>query len=329
MHFGCPSNSATNPNRPNRPIGQPDRRGPSTIRPTHRPIAPPRRAPHPAHPTLALGLRTLGAPGPPPGPSFPVFVFSRPPACSESPGPALTESTKTLRPERRTVRDARPTGGGGAVVPSSRARWPCGHRPSTSPTLGMLVGYLLAHLRVYNDETLTDGERIHTFFLSPPTHRTRGWFLSTHSRVACSSVGRNNVIAPPPPAVRAGGAGGLVLPGETAAHASETLAYSGICVRNGITRLGRRLRRRALLWPSVCVFLSSSSARCCPAVPEPLLEPSTWPGAVIIGVRALALAPYLEPRGVYFILVLSSRARRPRTSRKVRASHPAPALACA
>ena len=40
------------------------------------------------------------------------------------------------------------------------------------------------------------------------------------------------LIAPPPPAVRAGGAGGLVLPGETAAHASETLAYSGICVRH-------------------------------------------------------------------------------------------------
>ena len=36
--------------------------------------------------------------------------------------------------------------------------------------------------------------RIHTFSLSPPTHRTRGWFLSTHSRVACSSVGRNNVM---------------------------------------------------------------------------------------------------------------------------------------
>ena len=35
-------------------------------------------------------------------------------------------------------------------------------------------------------------------------------------------------------------------------------------------------------------------------------EPSMWPGAVIIGVRALALAPYLEPRGVYFILVLST-----------------------
>ena len=36
--------------------------------------------------------------------------------------------------------------------------------------------------------------RIHTFSLSPPIHRTRGWFLSTHSRVACSSVGRNNVM---------------------------------------------------------------------------------------------------------------------------------------
>ena len=35
---------------------------------------------------------------------------------------------------------------------------------------------------------------IHTFSLSPPTHRTRGWFPSTHSRVACSSVGRNNVM---------------------------------------------------------------------------------------------------------------------------------------
>ena len=105
MHFGCPSNSATNPNRPNRPIGQPDRRGPSTIRPTHRPIAPPRRAPHP-HPTLALGLRILGAQGPPPGPCFPVFVFSRPPACSESPGPALTERSKTLRPRPRPRRAA-------------------------------------------------------------------------------------------------------------------------------------------------------------------------------------------------------------------------------
>ena len=59
---------------------------------------------------------------------------------------------------------------------------------------------------------------------------------------------RIRLSSPPPPAVRAGGAGGLVLPEETAAHASETLAYSGICVRHVITRLGRRLRRRALLW---------------------------------------------------------------------------------
>ena len=97
-----------------------------------------------------------------------------------------------------------------------------------------------------------------------------------------------------------------------------------------ITRLGKAPSKASSpLAHQFCVFLSSSSARCCPAVPEPLLEPSTWPGAVIIGVRALALAPYLEPRGVYFILVLSRRARRPRTTREVRASHPAPALACA
>ena len=142
--------------------------------------------------------------------------------------------------------------------------------------------------------------------------------------------GVRTVLAPPPPAVRAGGAGGLVLPEETAAHASETLAYSGICVRH-VNNSIRKAPSKASspLAHQFCVFLSSSSARCCPAVPEPLLEPSTWPGAVIIGVRALALAPYLEPRGVYFILVLSSRARRPRTTREVRASHPAPALACA
>ena len=42
-------------------------------------------------------------------------------------------------------------------------------------------------------------------------------------------------IAPPPPAVRAGGAGGLVLPEETAAHASETLACSGLCVRHVVS----------------------------------------------------------------------------------------------
>ena len=109
--------------------------------------------------------------------------------------------------------------------------------------------------------------------------------------------------------MRAGGAGGLVLPEETAAHASETLAYSGICVRHGITRLGKAPSKASSpLAHQFCVFLSSSSARCCPAVPEPLLEPSTWPGAVISGVRALALAPHLEPRGVYFILVLSSSA---------------------
>ena len=66
--------------------------------PVDHPADPPtHRAPHP-HPTLALGLRTLGAPGPPPGPCFPVFVFSRPPASSDPPGLALTERSKTLRP---------------------------------------------------------------------------------------------------------------------------------------------------------------------------------------------------------------------------------------
>ena len=111
---------------------------------------------------------------------------------------------------------------------------------------------------------------------------------------------------------------------------NPSLQRGGICVRNANNSIRKAPSKASSpLAHQFCVFLSSSSARCCPAVPEPLLEPSTWPGAVIIGVRALALAPYLEPRGVYFILVLSSRARRPRTTREVRASHPAPALACA
>ena len=69
------------------------------------------------------------------------------------------------------------------------------------------------------------------------------------------------LLAPPPPAAGRG-SGGLVLPGETAAHASETLAYSGICVRHGITRLGNPyLRTRALCG-------SITSACFCPAVPR-------------------------------------------------------------
>ena len=71
--------------------------------PVDHPADPPtHRAPHP-HPTLALGLRTLGAPGPPPGPCFPVFVFSRPPASSDPPGRPLTERSKALRPAQRSL----------------------------------------------------------------------------------------------------------------------------------------------------------------------------------------------------------------------------------
>ena len=73
MQSGHPSNSTTNPNHPDRPIDRPDRPGPSTTRPAHRPIGPPL-----SHPTLALGLRALGAPGPPPGPCFLFFVL---PSC--------------------------------------------------------------------------------------------------------------------------------------------------------------------------------------------------------------------------------------------------------
>ena len=66
--------------------------------PVDHPADPPtHRAPHP-HPTLALGLRTLGAPGPPPGPCFPVFVFSRPPACCDPPGRPLNERSTPHRP---------------------------------------------------------------------------------------------------------------------------------------------------------------------------------------------------------------------------------------
>ena len=147
-----------------------------------------------------------------------------------------------------------------------------------------------------------------------------GWWRNHSASVASRHASRTPANWGEP----GGGHGGCA-----AAMASQQQQMSHD-VRNGITRLGKAPSKASSpLAHQFCVFLSSSSARCCPAVPEPLLEPSTWPGAVIIGVRALALAPYLEPRGVYFILVLSSRARRPRTTREVRASHPAPALACA
>ena len=90
--------------------------------------------------------------------------------------------------------------------------------------------------------------------------------------LSTTGKGCHGIIAPPPPAVRAGGAGGLVLPGETAAHASETLANSGICVRNANNSIRKAPSKASSpLAHQFCVFLSSSSARCCPAVPEPLL----------------------------------------------------------
>ena len=86
MHSGHPSNSTTNPNHPDRPIDRPDRPGPSTTRPAHRPIGPPL-----SQPTLALGLRALGALGPPPGPLFFVFCFSLLPTASDPLGRLLSK----------------------------------------------------------------------------------------------------------------------------------------------------------------------------------------------------------------------------------------------
>ena len=66
--------------------------------PVDHPADPPtHRAPHP-HPTLALGLRTLGAPGPPQGPLFSVFVLPCSLTASDTPGRPLTERSKTLGP---------------------------------------------------------------------------------------------------------------------------------------------------------------------------------------------------------------------------------------
>ena len=69
--------------------------------PVDHPADPPtHRAPHP-HPTLALGLRTLGAPGPPQGPLFSVFVLPCSLTASDTPGRPLTERSKTLGPWQR------------------------------------------------------------------------------------------------------------------------------------------------------------------------------------------------------------------------------------
>ena len=128
------------------------------------------------------------------------------------------------------------------------------------------------------------------------------------------------VLAPPPPAVRAGGAGGLVLPEETAAHASETLAYSGICVRHADNSIRKAFEgERSPLAHQCCVFLPSSSgaapraehmARCSdhrgqgprpgpvPRAPRGLLHPR----AVVEGEEAendsggASIAPRARPR---------------------------------
>ena len=71
--------------------------------PVDHPADPPtHRAPHP-HPTLALGLRTLGAPGPPQGPLFSVFVLPCSLTASDTPGRPLNERSKTLGPTVATV----------------------------------------------------------------------------------------------------------------------------------------------------------------------------------------------------------------------------------
>ena len=90
--------------------------------PVDHPADPPtHRAPHP-HPTLALGLRTLGAPGPPQGPLFSVFVLPCSLTASDTPGRPLNERSKTLGPSYHVERiesaapaglasQARPDGG--------------------------------------------------------------------------------------------------------------------------------------------------------------------------------------------------------------------------
>ena len=72
--------------------------------PVDHPADPPtHRAPHP-HPTLALGLRTLGAPGPPQGPLFSVFVLPCSLTASDTPGRPLTERSKTLALDQQKYR---------------------------------------------------------------------------------------------------------------------------------------------------------------------------------------------------------------------------------
>ena len=74
--FWSPKQQCNHPITPSTDPTDPACRPPDRPTAAHRPIGPP-LGPL-SHPTLALGLRALGAPGPPPGPCFLFFVF---PAC--------------------------------------------------------------------------------------------------------------------------------------------------------------------------------------------------------------------------------------------------------
>ena len=62
------------------------------------------------------------------------------------------------------------------------------------PAAALLVRRLVVPVLNTTSASSTSASGAWRVSLSPPIHRTRGWFLSTHSRVACSSVGRNNVM---------------------------------------------------------------------------------------------------------------------------------------
>ena len=86
--------------------------------------------------------------------------------------------------------DEHPVVTDGSLCPSSCVRPP----GADLPPVTLRHGPLWRSMTGRGASGMADGARIHTSSLSPPIHRTRGWFLSTHSRVACSSVRRNNVM---------------------------------------------------------------------------------------------------------------------------------------